>query len=61
MLQQGSGRDELEVSVHFAHGDEEPESWYSSVNLPILKKLKDVYDLTGLFSWYNPVVGREEY
>lgn len=55
MLLSGSGREELEVFVHFANGDESPASWYSEAKLSGLAALKKVYDPAGLFSWYNPV------
>ncbi|KAI5917887.1 FAD-binding domain-containing protein [Camillea tinctor] len=55
MLQNGSGRDELSVFVHFGHGDEDPAAWFSRDNLPRLMSLKNVYDPLGIFSWYNPV------
>lgn len=54
-MQQGSGKDDLEVYLHFAHGDEGPESWYTSEKLPKLRSLKTKYDPHGLFSYYNPV------
>lgn len=55
MLQRGSGRDDLKVYVHFAHGDESPATMYSAPNVPVLTALKAVYDPSDLFSWYNPV------
>ncbi|RYP57382.1 hypothetical protein DL769_009519 [Monosporascus sp. CRB-8-3] len=58
LLQRGNGQRELGVYVHFAHGDEAPAAFYSSAKLSALEKLKDVYDPSGLFSWYNPVVSR---
>ncbi|KAM7212104.1 6-hydroxy-D-nicotine oxidase [Rhypophila decipiens] len=52
---QASGRSRLEVYVNFAHGDEGPESWYSSRKLAILATLKRIYDPANIFCWYNPV------
>ncbi len=54
-LQCESGRDHLEVYVHFAHGDEPPASLYSSAKIGTIASLKAVYDPSRLFSWYNPV------
>lgn len=56
MLQSGSGREALEVYVHFANGDESPDSWYSANKSTKLLALKKIYDPAGLFSWYNPVL-----
>ncbi|KAK8091032.1 hypothetical protein PG994_000537 [Apiospora phragmitis] len=56
LLQRGSGRDQLDVYVHFAHGDEGPASWYTAERLPKLVSLKETYDPTGMFSWYNPAI-----
>ncbi|KAK7957011.1 FAD-binding domain-containing protein [Apiospora aurea] len=56
LLQGGSGKDQLDVYVHFAHGDEGPGSWYTKERLPKLLKLKEAYDPTGMFSWYNPII-----
>ncbi|KAK8051166.1 FAD binding domain protein [Apiospora rasikravindrae] len=56
LLQRGSGKDQLDVYVHFAHGDEGPASWYTAERLPKLVSLKEKYDPTGMFSWYNPVI-----
>ena len=54
-LQSASGRHDLHVYVHFAHGDEEPATLYSADKVAGLQALKNVYDPSGLFSWYNPV------
>jgi hypothetical protein len=55
MLQLGSGREDLQAYVHFAHGDESPATLYSAIKVPGLQVLKAIYDPAGLFSWYNPV------
>jgi hypothetical protein len=55
MLQNISGRDELQVYTHFAHGDEGAATWYSRANIPRLKELKRRYDPNSFFSFYNPV------
>jgi len=55
LLQQGSGKPDLQTYVLFSHGDEGPEAWYTSDKLPRLKQLKRKYDPKNLFSWYNPV------
>jgi hypothetical protein len=54
-LQQGSGKDDLEVYVHFAHGDEGSAAWYTESKLFQLQALKAKYDPHSLFSFYNPV------
>ncbi|KAI9667739.1 MAG: hypothetical protein M1821_000556 [Bathelium mastoideum] len=54
-VQQGSGRPDLETYVHFSHGDEGPEAWYTKGKLPGLSALKPIYDPQNLFVWYNPV------
>ncbi|KAK8079487.1 FAD-dependent oxidase [Apiospora hydei] len=56
LLQRGSGKDQLDVYVHFAHGDEGSASWYTKEQLPKLLKLKEAYDPAGMFSWYNPII-----
>ncbi|KAK0701960.1 hypothetical protein B0T26DRAFT_865985 [Lasiosphaeria miniovina] len=55
LMRPGSGRTDLEVYVHFGHGDEGPAAWYSAAKLPRLNALKAVYDPKNLFSYYNPV------
>ncbi|KAK8036947.1 FAD-dependent oxidase [Apiospora marii] len=55
-LQEGSGKRNLDVYVHFAHGDEGPASWYGADGQPRLAGLKEAYDRAGMFSWYNPAV-----
>lgn len=57
MLQNGSGKADLEVYVHFARGDEVPSSWYTAAKLPGLLALKKTYDPSNYFSWYNPLSG----
>lgn len=54
-LQRGSGKDDLEVYVHFANGDEGQKAWYTESKLSKLQKLKAKYDPDSLFSFYNPV------
>ena len=55
MLQKISGTPQLEVYTNLAHGDEGAVAWYSKVNVPILRALKQKYDPTSLFSFYNSV------
>ncbi|TGO20463.1 hypothetical protein BPAE_0294g00090 [Botrytis paeoniae] len=56
ILHQGSGKANLEVYVHFAHGDEGNAAWYTEHKLKQLKELKNKYDPNSLFSFYNPVL-----
>lgn len=56
MLQQESGKSNLEVYVHFAHGDEGNAAWYTEQKLEKLEALKNKYDPKSLFSFYNPVL-----
>ena len=54
-MQKISGKDELQVYTHFAHGDEGAAAWYSRANVPRLRELKRSYDPKSMFSFYNPV------
>ncbi|PQE24169.1 6-hydroxy-D-nicotine oxidase protein [Rutstroemia sp. NJR-2017a BVV2] len=55
LMQKGSGKKDLEVYVHFAHGDESQTGWYTNGKLARLQALKAKYDPHSLFSYYNPV------
>lgn len=52
-FQAASGMSSPEVYVNYAHGDEDPSVLYGSGNLPRLRKLKETWDPTGMFSFYN--------
>ncbi|KAI4154349.1 MAG: hypothetical protein LQ340_001728 [Diploschistes diacapsis] len=51
----GAPNGSLQVYVHFAQGNEDPENWYTAAKLPRLRELKARYDPGGLFRFYNPV------
>lgn len=50
-----AGTDDLEIYVHYSHGDETFEQLYSARKLPRLAALKKSIDPNGLFSGYHPV------
>ncbi|KAH9992686.1 hypothetical protein F4779DRAFT_609111 [Xylariaceae sp. FL0662B] len=54
-LQSTSGYPELSVYVNYAHGDEGPQSWYSSRKLDRRIALKKQWDPEGVISRYNPI------
>jgi len=55
LLQQGSGKNNLEVYTNLANGDEGDKAWYTERKLVGLQPLKAKYDPNSLFSFYNPV------
>ncbi|KAL9005330.1 MAG: hypothetical protein Q9188_001894 [Gyalolechia gomerana] len=50
-----SGYDELEIYVSYAHGDEDPASWYGKDKLPRLIELKKEWDPKDVFRYDNPL------
>ncbi|KAL9595232.1 MAG: hypothetical protein Q9219_006566 [cf. Caloplaca sp. 3 TL-2023] len=50
-----SGYNQLEIYVSYAHGDEDPASWYGKDKLPRLVKLKNQWDPKSIFRYDNPV------
>ncbi|KAL8940821.1 MAG: hypothetical protein Q9216_002610 [Gyalolechia sp. 2 TL-2023] len=50
-----SGYDELEIYVSYAHGDEDPASWYGKDKLPRLIELKREWDPKDIFRYDNPL------
>lgn len=50
-----SGFPSLEVYINYAFGDEGPDVWFGSQNLPRLVQLKQIWDPKGLFGQGNPV------
>lgn len=54
-LQSTSGFAEPGVYVNYGHGDEPPETLYSTKKLPRLRALKEVWDPDGLFNFYHSI------
>ena len=50
-----SGFPQLELYTTYAHGDEGPEVWYRD-SLPRLRALKQKYDPSNRFRFFNPIV-----
>lgn len=48
-----SGYDQLEIYVSYAHGDEDPASWYGKDKLPRLVGLKNKWDPKDIFRFDN--------
>ncbi|KAF6223377.1 hypothetical protein HO133_000219 [Letharia lupina] len=49
----GASTSNIEVYVHYGHGDEGQLGWYTERKLPRLNALKNEYDPNKLFSHYN--------
>ena len=50
-----SGYDQLEIYISYAHGDEDPASWYGADKLTRLVPLKKKWDPKNVFSYYNSI------
>lgn len=53
MSTSGASTNNIEVYVHYGHGDEGDLGWYTERKLPRLQALKQQYDPNNLFSHYN--------